>query len=415
MNFYITLLRESLLFALQALRVNRLRTVLSLLGVTIGIFAIISVFTLVDSLENSIKGSIESLGDNVVFVQKWPWTFGQDYPWWKFINRPLPDLDELGAIQKKSKYAQAACFMIGQSATAEYKENAFEAIELAAVSYEYYRVKDLQLASGRYFTISESEGGRPYCIIGADIAGVLFGGGNPIGKSIEVKRQKMKIIGVFQREGESFLGNSQDQQIFIPINFARKFTDISSPRVNPFIMVKALPNVSNQQLIDELTGVMRGMRKLKPKADDSFALNQTSMLTNTFAKLFDVLGIAGGIIGLFSILVGGFSIANIMFVSVKERTGLIGIQKSLGAKNFFILFQFLSEAVFLCLMGGLFGLLIIFSLTLIVNATGKFYLSLSSDNIILGLSLSAAIGTISGIWPAYIASRLDPVEAIRMN
>ncbi|MGY8953799.1 MAG: ABC transporter permease, partial [Flavobacteriales bacterium] len=139
------------------------------------------------------------------------------------------------------------------------------------------------------------------------------------------------------------------------------------------------------------------------------------MLTNTFAKLFDVLGIAGGIIGLFSILVGGFSIANIMFVSVKERTGLIGIQKSLGAKNFFILFQFLSEAIFLCLLGGLFGLLIIFSLTLIVNATGKFYLSLSSDNIILGLSLSAAIGTISGIWPAYIASRLDPVEAIRMN
>lgn len=416
MKLYITLLRESLLFALQALRVNRLRTVLSLLGVTIGIFAIISVFTLVDSLENSIKGSIESLGDNVIFVQKWPWTFGQDYPWWKYVNRPMPDLDELAFIEKKSKYAQAACFMIGQLGTAEYKKNAFENIELAAVSYDYHRVKDLQLAAGRYFTFSESEGGRPYCIIGYDIAAVLFGeGGNPIGKTIEVKRQRMKIIGVFNREGESFLGNSQDQQIYIPINFARKFTDINSPRVNPFIMVKALPGISNRQLIDELTGIMRGVRRLKPKADDNFALNQTSMLTNTFGKLFDVLGIVGGIIGGFSILVGGFSIANIMFVSVKERTGLIGIQKSLGAKNFFILFQFLSEAIFLCVMGGLFGLIIIYLLTLAINATGSFYVTLSSTNIFIGLSLSVLIGTISGIWPAFKASQLDPVEAIRMN
>ncbi len=415
MKLYITLLRESLVFALQALRVNRLRTVLSLLGVTIGIFAIISVYTLVDSLENNIKGSIESLGDNVIFVQKWPWTFGQDYPWWRYINRPLPDLDELHAIQKKSKYAQAACFMIGQSATAEYMDNAFEDIELAAISYDYNRVKDLQLSRGRYFTISESEGGRPYCMIGSDIADVLFGMVNPVGKTIEVKRQKMKVIGVFTREGESFLGNSQDQQIYIPINFARKFTDISSSRVNPFIMVKALPGISNSQLIDELTGIMRSMRRLKPKSDDNFALNQTSMLTNTFGKLFDVLGIAGSIIGFFSILVGGFSIANIMFVSVKERTGLIGIQKSLGAKNYFILFQFLSEAIFLCLLGGLIGLLVIYLLTVAINASTTFFVVLTLQNTLIGLGISIGIGTISGIWPAFSASRLDPVEAIRMN
>lgn len=368
---------------------------------------------MVDSLERNVRGSIESLGDNVIFVQKWPWTFGSDYPWWKYMNRPVTQLKELDFIDRKSKLAEASCFMASRVANAEYKSNAFEQIELVAVSHNYNRVKELQLAAGRYFSLPESKSGKPYCIIGNDIAAVLFRGSNPIGKRIKVANERMTIIGVLNREGESFLGNSADQQVFIPINFAKSFTDIRSEKLNPFVMVKAKPGVSNLQLMEELTGLMRAIRRLKPVAEDNFALNQTSMLTNSFGQLFSIMNIAGTVIGMFSILVGGFGIANIMFVSVKERINIIGIQKALGAKNSFILFQFLSEAVILCLFGGLIGIGLIFVITSIVQYTLDFNVTLSMANVGIGIGISVAIGLISGIWPAQSAAQMDPVEAIR--
>lgn len=413
MKLYVTLFLESVLFALQALRANKLRTFLSLLGVTIGIFAIISVFTMVDSLEKNVRGSIESLGDNVIFVQKWPWSFGSDYPWWKYMNRPLPDLKELAFIEKKSQLAEASCFMASRVANAEYKSNAFEKIELVAVSHNFNRVKDLNLLMGRYFSLPESKSGKRFCVIGYDIAAVLFPGTQPIGKRIKVAGQRMTVIGVLEKEGESFLGSSSDQQVYIPINFAKTFTDIRSRALNPFIMVRSKPEVSNIELIDELTGIMRAVRRLKPIAEDNFALNQTSMLTNSFGQLFGIMNIAGTVIGMFSILVGGFGIANIMFVSVKERINLIGIQKALGAKNAFILFQFLSEAVILCLIGGAIGLLFIFVITLIVQNAFDFNVFLTIKNVLIGLGISVGIGLLSGIWPAQSAARMDPVEAIR--
>jgi putative ABC transport system permease protein len=181
------------------------------------------------------------------------------------------------------------------------------------------------------------------------------------------------------------------------------------------IMVKARAGVSNDELIDELTGIMRAIRKLKPMADDSFALNQTSMISGQVNSLFDVVGVAGWAIGGFSILVGGFGIANIMFVSVKERTNLIGIQKSLGAKNYFVLLQFLAEAVMLSVIGGIIGLLLIFVGTFVVEALMDMEVGLTRSNIILGLTISALIGVVSGSVPAYSASQMDPVEAIRTN
>jgi putative ABC transport system permease protein len=224
------------------------------------------------------------------------------------------------------------------------------------------------------------------------------------------------VIGVLKKEGESMIGSNVDTQVLIPINFARNLVDLRNDRFEPVILVKAKPGISNDELIDELTGVMRTVRKLKPIADDDFALNQTSMLSSQVNSLFDVVGIAGWVIGGFSILVGGFGIANIMFVSVKERTNLIGIQKSLGAKNYFILFQFLSEAVMLSLIGGIIGLVITFTGTLIV---GQFMDSvevhLTQSNVILGLTISILIGVVSGFVPSYNASQLDPVEAIRSN
>ncbi|MEW6468530.1 MAG: ABC transporter permease [Bacteroidota bacterium] len=412
---FLTLLKESILFALNALKVNRLRTFLSLLGITIGIFAIISVFTVVDSLEKNMRDSIKSLGDNVVFVQKWPWTFGPDYPWWKYMNRPVPDVKELQEIQRRSRKSETAAFLISFQRTVKRRNSSVEGASIVAVSHDYSKVQTLNIANGRYFTESESAGGRAICVIGATIAEGLFPNEDPVGKDIKVRGLKIRVIGVLKKQGESILGNNQDGQVIIPVNYVRNLVDIRDERFEPMIMVKARPGVTNDELIDELTGIMRQLRKLKPMADDNFALNQTSLISTQFDSLFDVIGTAGWIIGGFSILVGGFGIANIMFVSVKERTSQIGIQKSLGAKNYFILMQFLAESVFLCLIGGGLGLIIIYAGTLMVGDSFGMEIALSLPNVILGLTISALIGIVSGFVPAYSASQLDPVEAIRAN
>lgn len=413
---FLALLKESIFFALNALVVNKLRTFLSLLGITIGIFAIISVFTVVDSLENGLRNSVSSLGDNVVFVQKWPWTFGPGYPWWKYINRPLPRVKELEFIQRRSKYAEAATLTVSGNRIIKYRSSNVSNAEILAVSHDYSRVKSLDLEQGRYFTDIESASGKNIAIVGASIAEGLFPAGDAPGKEIKIDGKNVLIIGVMKKEGEGIkIFGTTDTQVILPINFVRSIIDINSDNIDPSIMVKAKDGISNEQLIDELRGIMRAIRKLKPKADDDFALNQSSLISNQFESLFSILGVAGWIIGGFSILVGGFGIANIMFVSVKERTTIIGIQKALGAKRYFILLQFLTEAVVLSVIGGMIGLLIVYLGTIIVGVMDVMNISLSLGNIVMGLSISAIIGIVSGFVPSYTASRLDPVEAMRSN
>jgi putative ABC transport system permease protein len=415
MRLFIRLFRESIIFSIHALIVNKLRTFLSLLGITIGIFAIISVFTMVDSMERNLQDSVASLGKNVVFVQKWPWSFGSDYPWWKYINRPEASIAELLEIQKRSELAEASTFVFDVNKTVEYGNNSLENVNVICASHDYNRVRDFELQAGRYFSENESTGGRNVIIIGNDVSLALFGFSSPIGKSVKCAGRRFTVVGLFKKEGESIIGNTMDNAVLLPLNFVRKIIDLRSERIDPSIMVKARNGISNQALKDELTGIMRSVRKLKPIAEDNFALNESSVISYGIEALFKTVNWAGAIIGLFSILVGGFGIANIMFVSVKERTPLIGIQKSLGAKNSFILFQFLAEAIILCLIGGGIGLLVIFGGTLLVQNLLEINVFLSAKNVILGLSISAGIGLVSGIIPAYFASRLDPVEAIRSN
>jgi putative ABC transport system permease protein len=409
------MLKESLLFAWQSLATNKLRSFLSLLGITIGIFAIILVFTIVDGLESNIRGSIQSLGNNVVYVQKWPWLFGPDYPWWKYINRPTPKYYELDELQRRSRSTQAIAYRTGARRTLRYKSNSIERAFVSGISHDFYKIKNFDLSSGRYFTQNETDAGYRLVLIGANIAEGLFPNEDPLGKEIKIANQKATVIGVIKKEGESLLGISFDYQVIAPFNFARYILDPKSESGDPTIYAKARPNVTNAEMMDELTGILRGIRKLKPSAEPNFALNETSLLSRGFDGLFVIIGTAGWIIGGFSILVGGFGIANIMFVSVRERTNLIGIQKSLGAKNLFILLQFLSESVLLSFIGGFFGLV----LTWIITSLGKdamdIDISLTSTNIILGFTISILIGIISGFIPAYSASQLDPVEAIRTN
>jgi len=412
---FFLLLKESLIFAWQSLVVNKLRSFLSLLGITIGIFAIILVFTIVDGLENNIRGSIQTLGNNVVYVQKWPWTFGPDYPWWKYINRPIPQYFELDELQKRCKSTQALAYRMGARKTVKYNSNSIQNAVVAGISHDFYKIKNFDLSGGRYFTQNETEAGYHLCLIGDAIAQGLFPNEDPIGKQIKISGYKATIIGTLKKEGESLLGVSFDYQIITPFNFARYFMDTKSENADPSIYCKAKPNVTNAEMMDELTGLLRGIRKLKPLSEPNFALNETSLLSKGFDSLFDIIGMAGWIIGGFSILVGGFGIANIMFVSVRERTNLIGIQKSLGAKNLFILIQFLSESVLLSTVGGFFGLLITYIITILGKDAIDMDISLSSTNIILGFTISILIGIISGFIPAYNASQLDPVEAIRSN
>ena len=410
----IKIVQESFRFALQALFGNKLRAFLSLLGVSIGVFAIISVFALVDSLERNIRNSLDSLGENVVFVMKWPWASGQDYPWWKYYQRPLPQLKESSILESRLDLAEAITFVARASEkTAKYEENDVQGVGISAVSHAYQDVYDFDLSRGRYFTTLESNTGKPVAMIGANIAEKLFESDNPLGKHIKFMGQRAVVVGVLSKVGDHLIGNSDDDNIVIPVQFARSFMRLNSETSKPLFSVKAKLGITNDQLKEDLVRVMRSIRRLPPKADDNFALNETSMLSEGVDGLFRVIDLAGLVIGGFSLLVGGFGIANIMFVSVKERTTIIGIQKSLGARNRFILIQFLFEAIVLSVIGGFFGLFLVYLGTLIANASLDFELILSLKNILLGFFVSVFIGLVSGAIPAYSAARLDPVEAIR--
>lgn len=408
------LIGESFRFAFDALRQNKMRTILSLLAITIGIFTIITVFSAVDSFRNKLQASVDKLGSNTLFIQKWPWAFGGDYPWWKYVNRPQPSERDFVDLKERLQHADGITYQISTNdRTVKYRSNSIEGASVDAVSQDYDKTAGIELQDGRYFTQLESDNGSPVCLMGAEIADGLFGGDEPVGKQVNVLGRRVTVIGVYKKEGEDMLGSSQDKNITIPINFAKGILDVQSDRYNPQITVRGSTDVSLEEVESELQGLMRSIRRLRPGQEDNFALNKTTILSNQLNKMFDMVNIAGWVIGGFSILVGGFSIANIMFVSVKERTNIIGIQKSLGAKRYFILLQFIFESISLCILGGLLGLFLVFILTKIISAAADFDIVLGFNNIALGIGISVVIGTISGFWPAYSASRLDPVEAIR--
>ena len=411
---YIRLFTESLRFSWLSIVNNRLRTFLSLLGVTIGIVAIISVFTIVDALEKNVRDSVESLGENVVYIQKWPWggSMDEEYQWWKYYKRPEVTFKEFREVKERCSNSNSVAFRFEGRRTVKNGNNVLENVEISGITYEFPQILSFNMEEGRFFTQSEMSSGKNYVLIGHNVAEALFDF-NPVGESIKISGINAKVIGLLEKQGESITGNSQDNSVLCSYLFAKRF--INERKSDPLIMISALEGVSNEQLKNELREIMRTIRRVRPLEDDNFSLNEVSLIKQGLDQLFSVIGTAGWIIGGFSILVGGFGIANIMFVSVKERTKIIGIQKALGAKNIFILLQFLFESIFLCLLGGLVGLTIVWGLAILAGNMLDFSLSLTVENIFLGLSVSAIIGVISGIIPAFSASRLDPVEAIRSN
>ncbi len=411
---FIRLFLESFRFAYNSLVVNQLRTFLSLLGITIGIFCIISVFTIIDSLERTVRNSMEKLGSNVVYVTKWPWApppGETDYPWWKYLNRPVTRLNEAEEIRRRSGLAQNVVYSYGFSRTVQCGNNKAENVTIFASSSGLIDTWGLKIAMGRPLSDDELDGSNNFCMLGSELASQLFPFVTPIGKSIKIQGFTVFIVGVFEKMGEDMFGTSMDNRVLIPCKLANRMVD---PKIDigQNIIIKGKNEVPAAQMLEELEGIMRSIRRIKPAAENDFALNEVSLISGRLDGVFSILNIAGWIIGGFSILVGGFGIANIMFVSVKERTKIIGIQKAMGAKNRFIMMEFLFEASVLSLIGGLIGLLIIYIGTYIAKANFDFEFILTAGNIATGLIISISIGLIAGLVPARSASRLDPVTAM---
>jgi len=412
---FLRLVYESFSFAFNSLIANKLRTVLSLLGITIGIFAIISVFTVIDSLEGYIRKSLNALGSNMVYVQKWPWAPPEgesEYPWWRYLNRPVPRLEEAEEIIRSGRSFKNAVYFYGFNRTIQHAGNNLDNATVMASTYGLFDLWNLKISSGRYFTETEMNSGASVAVIGAEVASKLFQEQNPIGQIIKVQGFKYHVIGTYLKSGQDMFGTSMDNNIHISLSQSMNLMDIRNQDIGQSICVKSKVGVSQDQFISELEGIMRSIRRLKPQEENNFALNEVSIISNRFDQFFVVFNMAGWIIGGFSILVGGFGIANIMFVSVKERTRIIGIQKSLGAKKYFILLEFIFEAVVLSVIGGIAGLILIFLGTVFVNSVSDFTISLTVANIIRGILISGIIGFVAGLMPARSAAALNPVVAM---
>ena len=414
MLVYFRLLSESFRFAMNALRNNKLRTLLSLLGVTIGIFSIIAVLAAVDSLDRKITKDLSSLDKNTIYLMKM--SFGpSEIPEWKREQFPNVKYDEYLYLKGAMTNTEQLGYQIFTNRESiKYESNTVTAVNIVPVSHEFIDIQGLEFDEGRFYTESEANSATPVVVIGKEIAENLFGDFDPIGKKIRLYGQRFTVIGVLKKKGSGLsFGNNNDTSAFIPVNFVRQLIGDNNKSVVNVIIFKPKAGVDMDAYKSEISQKLRSFRGLKAGEIDNFFINVFSGFTDLIDGIISKMNVVGWIISGFSLLVGGFGIANIMFVSVKERTNLIGIQKSLGAKNRFILFQFLFEAIILSVIGGIIGLFMVWIIAMILTKALEFEFVLGMGNILLGTGLAAIIGLISGILPAIAASKLDPVEAIR--
>lgn len=412
MRKMLNILGNSLRLTFQELMVNKLRTALSLTGISFGIFCIIGVLATVNSLERNIQTEIEGLGTNTIYIDKWDYSGGPDYPWWKFVNRPLPKFEEVDFIKQRSQLARNVAFNLNNNGNVEYNNSILQNVTFYGVTEEKNDIQPVSIQYGRYISQPEFASGSNVIIMGYDNAENLFvKPALAVGKELSVNGKKARVIGVMKKVGQNFVGWNYDQSVMLSYRFCRQIFD--EKRSNAFIMVKGKDNVTSIALQDELKGVMRSIRKLSPTKEDDFSLNDIAGFSDKVSSVFVSINIGGWAIGALSLIVGAFGIANIMFVTVKERTAMIGLKKAIGARRKTILLEFLLEAAIICIMGGLIGIFLVYILTLVLSNVFDFPVYISVGILSLAISICIIIGVAAGIIPASIAARLDPVVAIR--
>lgn len=402
-------------FALNSLKANKLRTLLSLLGMVIGIFLIIFIGAAVDALKKNINDSISRLGDEVIFVHKWPWEGGFNYPFWKYLMRPQPNPREAFLLQERLETIAFVSFQAESNAQVRSSKFSIESAPIYGQAEGMNLVSPLDIEKGRSFSEMEILTGRDVCIIGPEVAENLFPGAQPIGQTLRIGARKFAVIGLTKTQGESLIDIGEDGRIYVPFGSFKALFGVNGSGIHREIVVKPKSGVPRARVKNELMGAMRGIRKIHPLEEEDFTLNEASMIAKETAGITNVLNLVALLIGGMAILVGGFGVANILFVSVKERIPQIGLQKALGAKRSFILWQFLFEAISLSMLGGLLGLLLVYLSALGVRSFSDFEMVLSIDNVVRGLWVSSLVGLIAGIAPAWSASKLPPVEAIRQG
>lgn len=418
MNQLFQILKEGTAQAWSQLMGNKLRSFLSLLGITIGIFCIIGVKSAVNSLEDNIRKSIQKLGDDVVYVEKFSWAEDPGENFWKWMKRPNVSFTEFEFLEKRMTLAEKLGFwMFIGNKTIKWQASSVENCYMIGATYDIEELFHLEFENGRYFSPIEYETGVNDCLLGGTISEGLFGAGiDPIGKVINFGGKKLRVIGTLKKSGKDLLKPFNfDNAVLIGFNLARRIGNVRPDGrwSRTSLMAKAKPGVNLDDMKDELAANLRKSRHIKPLEENNFALNQLSVISKLFDSAFGVMNGVGIFIGGFSLLVGMFSVANIMFVSVKERTNIIGIKKALGAKRWFILLEFLIESILLCIIGGAFGLLFIWGAVELASAIFDFDIHLSPWNLFIGVFTSIVVGVAAGLIPAIQASGMDPVEAIR--
>ncbi len=404
---------NSFRLAVLELRNNKLRTTLSLLGVSFGIFCIIGVLSLVTSLERNLQNEIKSLGSNSIYIDKWDYSGGPDYPWWKYVNRPEPKYEEMELIHKKSNAVNNISFNMNSNGNIEYGDAVLQGITYHGFSEDFAKIQPYEIQYGRDLNTFDYQNGLPSIVIGYENAENLFGSPEKaLGKEVKLKERYAVVVGVIKKQGKSMLGGWEfDKTILMSYRFFKLM--YKEKYANPIIIVQGKPNVSVDALKDELKGVMRSVRKLRPMDEDNFTLNAISDFSKQISSFFGSVNMGGWFIGLLSLIVGAFSIANIMFVTVRERTPVIGLKKAIGAKRVTILAEFLLESAFICILGGIIGVILVYILTLIASGIAGFPIFISLSLLGLSIGICILIGVLAGIIPASIASRLDAVVAIR--